>query len=305
MLGQLLATLCVAGVGYSTVQWLRPLPSVHGARVVIVGASSGIGKCLALEYARRGARLLLCARRHDELTRVQHECEKYSPHVHIVTGDITHHDTQQQLLDMATMHFDGHVDYLVLNAGAISVQQVVDLWGMRSNDGLCVASSTNAARADTAMRAIMEINVFAPIRLSTLFLPLLVQAKGTIVVVSSMAGLIAAPTRSLYSASKHAVSGYFSALRMEMHEWGVHVTVAYPGTVDTQLRESAVDRDEHRAAGSERGKMPPSVCARQILHAASCRQPSLVTPRVYWFSSILYAFAPRLVEYLAHRKYGL
>ncbi|KAJ2501990.1 hypothetical protein GGH96_001516 [Coemansia sp. RSA 1972] len=299
----LLATVLVAGVGYTTVRRLR-IPSVRGTRVVVVGASSGIGECMALEYARRGARLVLCARRHSELTRVQHECEKYTD-VHIVTGDITQHDTQQQLLDAATVHFDEHVDYLVLNAGAISVQQVVDLWGMRSSDGLCAASSTNAARADHAMRAIMEINVFAPICLSTLFLPLLTRAKGTIVVVSSMAGLVAAPTRSLYSASKHAVSGYFSALRMEMHEWNVCVTVAYPGTVNTMLRESALDKDENRAAGSERGKMEPAECARQILRAAAQRQPSLVTPRVYWFTSILYAFAPRLVEYLARRKYGL
>ncbi|KAJ2423387.1 hypothetical protein GGF47_003263 [Coemansia sp. RSA 2524] len=297
----LLAIVFATGVGYTIVQRLR-MPSVRGARVVIVGASSGIGECMALEYARRGARLVLCARRHSELVRVQHECAKHTV-VHIVTGDITHHDTQQELLDAAMVHFDGCVDYLVLNAGAISVQQVVDLWGMRSSDGLCATSPTHAARADTAMRAIMEINVFAPIRLSSLFLPLLVRAKGTIVVVSSMAGLVAAPTRSLYSASKHAVSGYFAALRMEMHEWNVCVTVAYPGTVNTMLRESAVDHNEHKAAGSDRGKMEPSVCARQILCAAARRQPSLVTPRVYWISSILHAFAPRLVEYLARRKY--
>ncbi|KAJ2357236.1 hypothetical protein GGF43_001589 [Coemansia sp. RSA 2618] len=307
MLGQLLATLLVVGAAYQAAQWLRATPSVHGAAVVIVGASSGIGRSLALEYARSGAQLLLCARRAPELNKVREECSRLSPHaVRHVVGDITRSETQDRLVEAAQTHFGGRVDYVVLNAGSISVQQVVDLWGMRGNDHTLRDASPEAiTRADTAMRAIMEINVFAPVRVAGLFLPMLARARGVIVVVSSMAGLVAAPTRSLYSASKHAVSGYFAALRMEVRALGVDVTIAYPGTVDTELRRSAVDGDGGRAAGSERGKLSPLKCARQILRAAALRQPSLVTPAPYWLSSIVHAFAPGLVEYLARRKYGL
>ncbi|KAJ1871323.1 hypothetical protein LPJ55_003965 [Coemansia sp. RSA 990] len=311
MLGQILVSLGVVAVGYQMLQWLQPTPSIYDKTVVIVGASSGIGRSLALEYARNGARLILCARREPELAKVSQECSKLNEStVHLVVGDITQSATQQRLYDSAMQHFDGSVDYLVLNAGAITVQQVVDLWGMRqeNSSALQAPNSQAAARADQSMRKVMEINAFAPIIVASQFLPMLARSRGTITVVSSVAGLIAAPTRSLYTASKHAVNGFFSALRMEVQGMGIGVTIVSPGTVDTELRKSAVDVDhsaQTSVSGSQRGKMSPERCARQILRAAALRQPTLVTPLPYWLSVVGHTFAPGLVEYLARRKYGL
>ncbi|KAJ1832747.1 hypothetical protein LPJ63_003286 [Coemansia sp. RSA 2711] len=307
MLGQLLASIVVAVLGYQATQLLRPTPSVRGKSVVIVGASSGIGRSLALEYARGGAQLLLSARRAHELSQVAEECRQLGAVAEHVSGDITRPETQQELLAAATRLFAEGVDYLVLNAGALSVQPVLDLWGMRdSSPQLQPPTAEAASRADTALRQIMEINAIAPINTASWFLPLLAKRKGSIVVVSSIAGMLAAPTRSLYSASKHAVAGYFAALRMEVRVLDVTVTIVYPGTVDTELRQSAVDREDGASvAGSKRGKMSPLRCARQILRAAALRQPTLITPLPYWISSIVHAFAPGLVEYLARRKYGL
>ncbi|KAJ2845302.1 hypothetical protein IWW36_004837 [Coemansia brasiliensis] len=312
MLGQILVSLSVVAVGYQMLRWMQPTPSVYGKKVVIVGASSGIGKSLALEYARNGARLILCARRELELSEVSKECSKLNEHTaQLVVGDITQSTIQQQLYDSAMQHFNGSIDYLVLNAGAITVQQVVDLWDMRQKDSsneLRAPSSQAAARANQAMRQVMEINAFAPITVASQFLPMLAKSQGAIVVVSSVAGLIAAPTRSLYTASKHAVNGFFSALRMEVQGMGIGVTIISPGTVDTELRKSAVDNDPNAqtpVSGSQRGKMSPERCARQILRAAALRQPSLVTPLPYWISVVLHTFAPGLIEYLARRKYGL
>ncbi|KAJ2081902.1 hypothetical protein H4R24_001998 [Coemansia sp. RSA 988] len=308
MLGLILSSLAIAMVGYQTTQLLRPIPSLQGKSVVIVGASTGIGRSLALEYARGGAELLICARRAAELEKVASECRALSGQaVHKVIGDITLRKTQIALRNVAAETMQDGVDYLVLNAGAISVQQIIDLWDMRneSNTGLRdIVQDDAVERADQAMRQIMEVNVMAPVVLAGLFLPMVAKSRGSIVVLSSMTGLIAAPTRSLYSASKHAVSAYFSALRMEVHRLGVAVTVAYPGTVDTDLRQSAVDKSSATVAGSSSGKISPQSCAQQIVRAAALRQPTLITPLPYRISVWLYSFAPGFVEYMAKRKYG-
>ncbi|KAJ1730380.1 hypothetical protein LPJ61_003040 [Coemansia biformis] len=306
MLGLGLVALAAGGAGYLALQHLRPTPSVRGRTAVIVGASAGIGRCLALEYARGGAELLICARRAAELERVGAECEAAGAQaVHCVVGDITQRATQLALRDRAADVW-GRVDYLVLNAGAISVQEVVDLWGIRAADGLRAADGSAAEHADRALRQIMDVNVHAPAALAGLFLPLVAACRGVVVVVSSMAGLVAAPTRSLYSASKHAVTGYFSALRMEVGGLGVAVTIAYPGSVATDLREAAVDaRSPGAAVAGSASRMSPAVCACQIVRAAALRQPSLITPWPYAVAAALHAVAPGLVERMAKRKYGL
>ncbi|KAJ1664801.1 hypothetical protein EV178_003778 [Coemansia sp. RSA 1646] len=316
MLSWIATVLVTSVVSYTVLRRMRPTPSVVGCRVVIVGASSGIGRSMALEYARCGAHLLLCARRKYELDQVAEDClsvaQPASSAVDVVIGDITERETQIALRDRAMELWDGATDYLVLNAGAISVRPVTELWDIdvaRATDPRAppiIVGQACADRADGMMRQIMDVNLHAPVAVAGLFLPMLARAKGSIVVVSSMAALVAAPTRSLYTASKQAVSGYFSALRMEIHSrLGVAVTIVYPGTVATDLRQSAVDGSSDSAAGSQRGKMSPHTCARQIIRAAALRERELVTPLPYRISVALYALAPSLVEYLARKKYGL
>ncbi|KAJ2882106.1 hypothetical protein H4R27_003654 [Coemansia aciculifera] len=163
-----------------------------------------------------------------------------------------------------------------------------------------------ADRASDLLQHILDINAVAPAVVAGLFIPLLAQSRGSVVVVSSVAGLVAAPTRSLYSASKHAVTGYFNAFRMEVAALGIAVTVAYPGTVNTELRHSAVDIHVggHGPAGSDAGKLSPASCAKQIVRAAALRQNSLVTPWQYALGPVLYAVVPSVVDYLAKKKYG-
>ncbi|KAJ2910471.1 hypothetical protein GGI21_000842 [Coemansia aciculifera] len=280
---------------------IRPTPSVRGRTVVIVGASSGIGRCLALEYAARGANLILCARRLEQLQKVAQECQQLNPLVAVqtVVGDITQRTTQLALLEAATK-----CDYLVLNAGAISVLPIADQW----EESFEVAA---ADRVESQFQEILALNVVAPAVVAGLFLPLLEKSRGSVVVVSSMAGLAAAPTRSLYSASKHAVSAYFNAFRMEVAGRGVAVTVVYPGTVDTDLRRAAVDAPSPVsssttvASGSSSGKLSPDTCARQIVRAAALRHTSLITP--FWpyaLVPILYPIVPGFIDYLAKKKYG-
>ncbi|KAJ2074184.1 hypothetical protein GGI09_008817 [Coemansia sp. S100] len=282
--------------------YLRPTPSVHGCNVVIVGASSGIGHSLALEYAQRGANLVLCARRQEQLEEVAVACRQLSVNVSTVVGDITQRETQLALHREAAAR---GVDYLVLNAGAISVRPIADLWPADTTDEDELRKG--ADRASDLLQHILDINAVAPAVVAGLFIPLLAQSRGSVVVVSSVAGLVAAPTRSLYSASKHAVTGYFNAFRMEVAALGISVTVAYPGTVDTDLRHSAVDihvGGGDGPAGSDAGKLSPASCAKQIVRAAALRQHSLITPWQYALGPVLYAVVPSVVDYLAKKKYG-
>lgn len=286
--------------------------SAQGCSVVIVGASSGIGRHLALEYVQGGAQqVILCARRKEQLEQVAQECRAINERAEIYTviGDITQRDTQLALRDMAADKIDQQkgLDHLVLNAGAISVQPILLHWEPKKDE----TQAGTLDRVEAAMRRIMAVNAEAPIMVAGLFLPMLIKSQGRLAVVSSMAGLIAAPTRSLYSASKHAMAGYFSAMRMEVARYGVSVTIAYPATVDTDLRHSAVDiSDDHTthrtiAHGSTKGKLPPWLCARQILIATVHRKRSLVTPWSYSVANALYWLCPSLVEHLAKKKYGL
>ncbi|ORX72367.1 NAD(P)-binding protein [Linderina pennispora] len=296
-----LISIVTAIIGYRASQQLQKPAPVANAKVIIVGASSGIGRSLALGYARRGADLILCARREDKLAEVASECRLLSSrHAKLVIGDVTTTKTQREIERAVVERFRGRLDYLVLNAGAISVLPVEELWDSGSTDRDAVGT-----RADEALRKIIEINAFAPINIAGRLMPMLIASKARVVVVSSMAGLIAAPTRSLYSASKHAVTGFFNAFRMEVERHGVSVTLVFPGTVDTELRKSAVDAGGRaEVAGSTKGKLSAQVCAEQIIEAGALRRKTLITPFKYWISTVLYAFAPDLVERLAKDKYG-
>ncbi|KAJ1724391.1 hypothetical protein LPJ53_001347 [Coemansia erecta] len=268
-------------------------------RVVIVGASSGIGRSLALEYARHGAELLLCARRQDKLKDVADACTAISGKATlVVVGDITDRDTQIALRDKAESELES-VDFLVLNAGVISVRPIADLWMKDAN-------RQTADSVDKMLSRVMDVNVSAPAIVAGLFLPLLAKSRACVVVVASVASLVSAPTRSLYSASKHAVEGYFATFRMEVKRLGIDVTMVYPGTVDTELRLSAVDADPGvPMAGSKSGKQSPDKCAEHILRAAALRKRSLVTPWPYWVAVVVHRFAPEFIERLAMKKYNL
>ncbi|KAJ2072771.1 hypothetical protein GGH13_002463 [Coemansia sp. S155-1] len=302
MVFQRLLVAVAVGTAGALLAYSRPTPSVHGCNVVIVGASSGIGRSLALEYAQRGANLVLCARRQEQLEEVAVACRQLSVNVSTVVGDITQRETQLALRREAAAR---GVDYLVLNAGAISVRPIADLWPADTTDE--DELRRGADRASDLLQHILDINAVAPAVVAGLFIPLLAQSRGSVVVVSSVAGLVAAPTRSLYSASKHAVTGYFNAFRMEVAALGISVTVAYPGTVDTDLRHSAVDIHVGGGggpAGSDAGKLSPASCAKQIVRAAALRQHSLITPWQYALGPALYAVVPSVVDYLAKKKYG-
>ncbi len=188
--------------------------------VWITGASSGIGEALAYEFARQGARLVLSARRTEVLEQVRQQC--LSPERHLVLPmDMADTEGMAHKVE-AVLTACGRIDVLVNNAG-ISQRSLV------KDTDLSVD------------RRIMEIDFFGPVALTKAVLPhMLARGSGQLAVVSSVVGLVATPYRSAYAAAKHAIAGFYDALRAESFDSGIRVSVIYPGFVKSNVSLSAL-----------------------------------------------------------------
>jgi short-subunit dehydrogenase len=218
--------------------------------VWITGASSGIGEALAYAFHRAGTRLILSARREDELKRVQAACGG-APNTRVLLLDVSRSDELAGKTRTALDIFGG-IDILVLNAG-ISQRSLT-----RDTD-------------ESVYRCLMEVNFFGPEALTRAVLPAMLEKKsGHVVVISSVAGKFGVPLRSGYSATKFALHGFYEALRAEEARNGICVTLVCPGFVHTGISVSALKGDGSRHAKMdpelEQG-MPAEECARQILNA--------------------------------------
>ncbi len=249
----------------------RPPPR---ERVVLLGGSTGIGKCIALLYAssRPGTRLIISSPAFDEknLLETKKECQELSKKNNTAVEidhflcDFTDEGQLEDLIKYCSEKWDGMVDTLLINAGTISVL---------SFEELLDADKETAGHSGKAIDRIMKINTIGPILATKWFLPLLKKSAaegrkgGRIVVTSSAAGHTAAPKRALYSASKHAVQGFFNGLRPEIAQYGVSVTLVCPLSVDTQLRSKAVDAagtNKDTGQGQQRKTMSPEFVAEAV-----------------------------------------
>ncbi|HEX8412228.1 MAG TPA: SDR family NAD(P)-dependent oxidoreductase [Thermoanaerobaculia bacterium] len=207
--------------------------------VVITGASSGIGRATALEMARRGANVVLAARRVERLEEVAAECRALGVTALSVTTDVTKPEDCRRLIDAV-----GSVDVLVNNAGFALFAAVAE------------------ANAD-GLREMMETNYFGTVHCTQAVLPqMLARREGTIVNVASIAGLMGYARMGGYCATKFALVGFTEALRDEVIGSGVKVALVCPGTTDTDFFVKA-----------EKGKMPgasrlmPAVTAERVARA--------------------------------------
>lgn len=223
-----------------------------GQRVWITGASSGIGEALAYEFHRAGARLILSARREDELGRVRSRCggEKLT---RVLPLDVTQAVDLQEKAAAALQMFGG-IDILVNNAGVTQRSLVAD---------------TELA----VYRNLMEVNFFGAVALTKAVLPSMIENRGgRIVVISSLVGKFGTPLRSGYAAAKHALHGFFDSLRAEVSRNGIKVTLVCPGYIRTDISLHALRGDGSYHAKMDSGQargMPVEQCAAQILRALS------------------------------------
>ena len=258
----------------------------RGKSIVITGSSEGIGRALALELAKEGARLTLVARNTARLAEAASQVVAFGGQARAVVADVTVPEEAARIVAAAVETF-GNLDVLVLNAGG-------SMW----------APFESMEDPDAAARALMELNFFACLRLAKEALPHLRRSKGLLVPVASVAGYAGIPTRTLYSASKHALVGFFESLRVELRGSGVGVTIVAPDFVVTELHARAMGADG-QAIGH--GKLDPrkvmtaEACARLMVRAMENRQRLLVTSARGRFGRWLKLLAPALVDRIAER----
>lgn len=263
--------------------------SLTGRSIIITGASSGIGRALAVAFAHCGAapdrapnRLVLTARRSERLAAVADEVRTAGGEVRTVVGDITDAELRSRLLDTATQEFGG-LDLLINNAGIGGI-------------------GTFASADEERLRLIMEVNFFAPAELLRAALPLLrASDDGVVVNVGSVLGHCAVPKKSEYCASKFAMHGLNDSLRMELADEGVDVILANPSTTSSEFFDQAMRSDGKAAKNSN--AMTPEEVAAKILLAVQRRKREVVLSfggkALVWADRI----APGLVSLLL-RKYG-
>lgn len=250
--------------------------------VIVTGASSGIGKALAYEFASRGAILVLAARRIDRLEQIKNDLPDEK--VLIVQADVSVEKDCQNIIDQAISKF-GRIDVLVNNAGI----------------------SMRALFADVELdviKKLMDVNFWGTVYCTKSALPHLLKTKGSVVGVISIAGHVGLPGRTGYSASKYAIRGFLDALRIENLKNGLHVLVAAPGFTASEVREASLTKD-----GSAQGKTPRNEnqmmtaekCAWHIANGVQKRKRQIILTFVEGkFTVFLGKFMPRLLDKLTY-----
>lgn len=255
---------------------------LQNARVLLTGASAGIGRELALRLAAKKSQLVLTARRDDRLEELADEIEKtHGTKPNWIAGDITDSDHRQSLLEACQSELGG-LDVLINNAGVGAI-------GTFEN-----------ASADR-LRKVMEVNFFAPVELTRAALPLLREGNRPIIVnVSSVLGHRAVPKKSEYCASKFAIHGFSDALRAELSSTGIDVLLASPSTTKTEFFENALEKEEELPWLALGGQNPRTV-ARSIVRAIGWgRHEIILTPGgklLVWLDRLCPPLMDRLVAW--------
>jgi dehydrogenase/reductase SDR family member 7B len=253
--------------------------------VWITGASSGIGEELAYAFAREKAFVVITARNRGKLEQIREKCLKDTSKCWVQPFDLSKTGGLDELV-ARVLKQTGRVDILVNNAGR---------------------SQRSFAR-DTPMeidRTIMELNFFSKVALTKLLLPHMIENKGGhIVVISSVTGKFGFPMRTAYSASKHAVQGFFESLRAELINENIRVTIVSPGRIRTNISINAITatgKAYNKMDEGQAGGMPAGECATRIVTAIKKERKELLVGQKEIFMAYIRRFIPSLYHKLITR----
>lgn len=256
--------------------------------VWITGASSGIGAEVAVQLARKKAKLILTARNQEALLQVQENCKQYTAHCQVLNADMEQAAGLEALTEKAVMLYNV-IDVVIFSAG----------------------KSQRSLALDTDMqvyRRLMELNFFAPVTITQYLLPVFAkQGFGHLVPISSMAGLMGFPLRTGYAASKHALKGYFETLQTEHKIKELHITIVSPGRIKTPISLHAITGDGSPHGSMDDGQLngiSVTQCANRIITAIENKKKHLIVAkneRILWWFWWFY----RPIYYIIARKTGL
>jgi short-subunit dehydrogenase len=258
--------------------------------VAITGGSEGIGKALVDALIPLGAKIATCGRNQDKLYNLQ---VQYSNHLlHTIVADVSRYDDCQNFIN-STIDTFGGIDILINNAG-ISMRALVE-----------------DADVDV-LRKVMDINFFGTVYCTKLALHSILERKGQVIGVSSIAGYRGLPGRSGYSASKFALNGWLESLRTELLDTGVNVMWVCPGFTRSNIRNVALNskgQSQGESPLNERSLMSSEECASRIIRAIEKRKRSLVISfngkQTVFMNKFFPSLTDRLVKKFFYNKDGV
>ncbi len=252
--------------------------------VIITGASSGIGLACAREFAHRGALVSVCARSADKLEEIKSEFDAAGHKLLVTEADVSREEDCKRLIDNTVREF-GKIDILINNAGMSMRALFVDL------------------HLDV-MRKLMDINFWGTVYCTKYALPYILEQKGSVVGVSSIAGFIGLPGRAGYSASKYAMHGFLNTLRVENLRKGLHVLIVAPGFTASNIRKTALTADgsaQGETPRNENKMMSAEEVALRIIKAIQKRKRTLILTFVEGKLTVfLSKWLPALVDKLSY-----
>lgn len=253
----------------------------------ITGASSGIGRALAIEISRSGGDVVLAARREDRIRTLAGEIESSGRKALAVPCDVTQDGDLEAAVDRARKKF-GHIDYVVANAG----------FGVAGRFGKLTMED---------YRRQFETNVFGVIRTIQTTKSSLIESRGCMALIGSVNGYIATPRLPAYAMSKYAIHGLADSLRHEMREHGVAVTLIVPGFVETEIRKVnkyGVYHAELKDRVPKWLRMPADRAARTIARALLNRNREKIITVHAALAILLQRYFPSLVNFIIARSGG-
>ena len=250
--------------------------------VVITGGSSGIGKALAYQFGKEGAKILITGRKQGALEEVQAWLKSSGIDALAFQADVSREDDNKAMANYAVEQWGG-IDILINNAG-ISMRALFE-------------------EVDPeVIKKVMDINFYGALYATKYCLPHIVKNQGSVVGVSSIAGYRGLPGRVGYSASKFALQGFLEVLRTEMLKKGVHVLTACPGFTTSNIRKVALTKDgsvQGESPRDESKEMSSEECARLIYRATKKRKKHLVLTTegkfVVWMNKFFPGFMDKMV----------
>lgn len=250
---------------------------------IVTGASSGIGLAISHSLAQHGAKVVMAARSAQKLKEIEKRLQDESYDVTSIYCDVTNEQDCKNLINYTISKY-GKIDICVCNAG-LSMRALFDDTDL------------------SVLHKLMDVNFWGAVNCIKYSLPHIQKNKGSIIGISSVAGIHGLPARSGYSASKYALKGFFETIRIENMKKGVHVMLAYPGFVSSSIRVSALT-----ANGDEQGKTPRNEkdmmsterASELIVKSIIKRKRDLVMDYHGRASVFIKIFAPSLLDKLFH-----
>jgi len=253
--------------------------------VIVTGASSGIGRAIAKEFASKGAKVVLASRNLEKLSQIREEIEKTGGTAIALSTDVSDEVQCKELIEK-TINLFGRIDILVNNAGI----------SMRAN--------FQDVELDV-LKKVMDTNFWGTVYCTKFALPYLLERKGSIIGISSIAGITPLPARTGYVASKHAMDGFLETIRVENNDTDLHVLLVHPGFTTSNIRNTALNElgiPQMETPLKEDKLMPAERVAREVVIGILQKKKSITLTTEGRLITWIYKYMPNLAERLIYRE---